>query len=1050
MEQQADFIVVFSILGIFFLCAMQALHTRQGGFLSASKKDNTPMVFVYVCLIAIAVRMAVGYTMPGYVTDMDCFRSWANISYEGGYAAFYNGEYFADYPPLYIYVLSFLGWIRDVAGMQLTGADYGLLIKMPALLTDIVVAAAVFTIARKEMNGKAGVFLSCLILLNPAVMMNSAVWGQVDIIFTALILLMVWLLYKKKLIWAAVAFMFAFLFKPQAVLLAPILLFVFIRNIIVSREKGKAVLTLAASAGAMAALFFLVPLPFGVNNEPLWLVNRYVETMGQYPYATLNAFNLYGLLGLNFVENASVTWLSLPLNVWGFIFIAAICAFVLWLYVKKPQKEFLFALSGLLIFGVFTFSHGMHERYVFPAPFFFLISYILTRDKRMLLTSILFFAVVLAGQAVALYYYQTYIPQEWTVVCSAFTLAAFAFAAYTMVEHARGRPALQEKCEPRAPQAKQPCHPMQIETKRHIGRKDVLLMAVISAVYAAVAFTNLGAFEIPQTNTTLTADAHVEFEEVEHIRKIKYYAGFGEGGFALYASENGQDFTNVTLVNSDNQAVYEVEHLPSMLYKWQEFTVDFNAKYINVQKVTGNLPVHEMAFYNEGGELVLPARTEYAGGELSALFDEQALVPEHRTYITDFYFDEIYHVRTAYENIHGIEPYEWTHPPLGKVLIAAGIKMFGMNPFGWRFMGTLTGVIMLPVFYVFAKLLFKQRKYAVFATLLLAVDFMHFAQTRIGTIDSYSILWIMLMYLFMYMYTQTNFNTQGVKPTVLPLFLCGLFFGIGAATKWLCIYAGLGLLAIFLLTIYKRWKEYRYAVESGEYPGIAASYKKNLLKTLLLCVGFFIVIPGLVYIASYAPYFMTTDGSAYTGLSDIVANQQAMLSYHGNLAPETVHPFSSMWYTWPADVRPVLFFSYQNAQAGTVSTLSTMGNPLLWWAGIVAVFCLAFLTISKKKYRNPRLLFLMVAALSQYVPWMFISREVYIYHYFATVPFLILLIVYWLRILARDYKYGRLFGYVFVGACILFFALFYPVITGVPAPSWYVEGLRWLGSWPFY
>jgi predicted membrane-bound dolichyl-phosphate-mannose-protein mannosyltransferase len=40
------------------------------------------------------------------------------------------------------------------------------------------------------------------------------------------------------------------------------------------------------------------------------------------------------------------------------------------------------------------------------------------------------------------------------------------------------------------------------------------------------------------------------------------------------------------------------------------------------------------------------------------------------------YFDEIYHPRTAYENIHRMEPYETTHPPLGKAIMTIGIFLF--------------------------------------------------------------------------------------------------------------------------------------------------------------------------------------------------------------------------------------------------------------------------------------------------------------------------------------------------------------------------------------
>lgn len=80
----------------------------------------------------------------------------------------------------------------------------------------------------------------------------------------------------------------------------------------------------------------------------------------------------------------------------------------------------------------------------------------------------------------------------------------------------------------------------------------------------------------------------------------------------------------------------------------------------------------------------------------SPLFDEQETVPEKTTYYDSAYFDEIYHPRTAWEHIRGIEPYEISHPPLGKLIMGVGIRLFGMTPFGWRFMGTLFGVGMLP------------------------------------------------------------------------------------------------------------------------------------------------------------------------------------------------------------------------------------------------------------------------------------------------------------------------------------------------------------------
>jgi len=75
---------------------------------------------------------------------------------------------------------------------------------------------------------------------------------------------------------------------------------------------------------------------------------------------------------------------------------------------------------------------------------------------------------------------------------------------------------------------------------------------------------------------------------------------------------------------------------------------------------------------------------------------------------------------------------------------------------------------------------------------------------------------------------------------------------------------------------------------------------------------------------------------------------------------------------------------------------------------------------------------------------------VFIYHYFATLPFLIILIVYWLKNIETDFKRGRLFVLIFVIACVAMFALFYPVITGIPFNRDYITALRWLPSWPFY
>ena len=81
--------------------------------------------------------------------------------------------------------------------------------------------------------------------------------------------------------------------------------------------------------------------------------------------------------------------------------------------------------------------------------------------------------------------------------------------------------------------------------------------------------------------------------------------------------------------------------------------------------------------------------------------------------------------------------YETTHPPLGKDLIMVGIALFGMTAFGWRFAGTLFGVLLVPLAWCFVRRLTRKPWAAVTAGVLLALDFMRFSQSRLATIDVY-------------------------------------------------------------------------------------------------------------------------------------------------------------------------------------------------------------------------------------------------------------------------------------------------------------------------
>ena len=427
----------------------------------------------------------------------------------------------------------------------------------------------------------------------------------------------------------------------------------------------------------------------------------------------------------------------------------------------------------------------------------------------------------------------------------------------------------------------------------------------------------------------------------------------------------------------------------------------------------------------------------------SPLFDEQETVPEKTTYYDSAYFDEIYHPRTAWEHIRGIEPYEISHPPLGKLIMGVGIRLFGMTPFGWRFMGTLFGVGMLPLLYVFLKNLFGRTSIATCGTVLLAADFMHLTQTRLATIDTYAFFFILLMYYFMYRYLTLPAGAP-FRKCALPLFLSGLFWGIGAASKWTVIYGCTGLVVLYFIGLYQKLRDWPADGETGaRQPGRL----KWAFQILAFSVLVFALIPAAIYTLPYLPYAWAEGDSSLTGLVGAMwENQRYMLSYHSGVTD--THPYSSRWYQWLFDIRPILYYM-DNSVPGYTTRFAAFVNPVVCWGGLLAVLACAVQAVRR---RCARALFIVIGYLAQLVPWFFIGRITFAYHYFPSVLFLVLALCYVFYSLSEQEEliaWKPAMYAVTAGAAVLY-ALFYPVLVGIQIPSWYGTCLlRWLPSWPF-
>ena len=134
----------------------------------------------------------------------------------------------------------------------------------------------------------------------------------------------------------------------------------------------------------------------------------------------------------------------------------------------------------------------------------------------------------------------------------------------------------------------------------------------------------------------------------------------------------------------------------------------FTGKYLRINAEFAGLNLREIIVRDENGDQVPLTLVSYyspndalkAATPPENLIDEQDTLEGEPGWFNGTYFDEIYYARTAYEHLHGQAPYETSHPPLGKEIMSIGIAIFGMTPFGWRFMGTLIGALMLPALYL--------------------------------------------------------------------------------------------------------------------------------------------------------------------------------------------------------------------------------------------------------------------------------------------------------------------------------------------------------------
>ncbi|MFF5481949.1 dolichyl-phosphate-mannose--protein mannosyltransferase [Streptomyces sp. NPDC012935] len=423
------------------------------------------------------------------------------------------------------------------------------------------------------------------------------------------------------------------------------------------------------------------------------------------------------------------------------------------------------------------------------------------------------------------------------------------------------------------------------------------------------------------------------------------------------------------------------------------------------------------------------------------------------------------------------------HPPMGKWVIAVGEWMFGLDPFGWRFMTAVLGALSVLMLCRTGRRLFRSTALGCLAGALLAVDGLHYVMSRTALLDLVVMFFVLAAFGSLLIdrdhararlaaalpvgpdgrgrpdgHTGDHAGT-GVRPWRL---MAGAFLGLAAATKW----NGLYFLAFFML-LTLLWDVGARRVAGARHP-----YRAVLRKDLGWSVLSVVPVAVVTYVATWTGWFRSDTGYArhwadgHGGTwSWIPAPLRSLWHYeYGvyqfNVGLHSFHKYESNPWSWLVLGRPVLF-DYESPKPGTdgcrttvdcSQTVLALGTPLLWWTACLALAYLLYRWALRRDWRAGAIL---CAVGAGYLPWfLYQDRTTFSFYAVVFVPYLCLAVAMMIGALLGPPGAGetrRTGGAVAAGALVLLiawnFIYFFPIYSGqtIPYADWHAR--MWLDTW---
>lgn len=403
----------------------------------------------------------------------------------------------------------------------------------------------------------------------------------------------------------------------------------------------------------------------------------------------------------------------------------------------------------------------------------------------------------------------------------------------------------------------------------------------------------------------------------------------------------------------------------------------------------------------------------------------EALLLIHIQYPDHENFDEFHYVKAARALLDLSANTNWEHPPLAKYLIAAGMKVAGDRPFGWRLMPALFGSLSVVGMYLWALLLFRRQSTAAWVALLSMLNGFLFVMGRVAMLDVFMFAFL----LYGIIAVTALWHARDRKQADRLLVAAGVMFGLSMACKWFALAPWVFslLLIVFIRTLQRSGSTLFRSPQPGTDEWYTPDTFRHLDWTSIL-VGL-VVLPTIVYLATFVPLrWVPGPKASWSGL----LRMQRDISY-GQSVISGWHPYSSFWWQWPATRRPMWFaYDAQPNDREHARGVILLGNPAIMWGGLLAV---AICLWHWLRARSRTAFFGFAWWVTLYLCWAWVPRTLTFYYYYFPAAMtlsiaLACVVEHW-----RDRRWMRWGQWLLLAVSLIMFIGLYPFYADLVMPA---------------